>query len=129
NESTGMDHASHVIDIQQIFGVASSPNPSKARANTRHRGQGQSVSAIVREVKADGRLGERERGERFYRAPPFRAGAAQEFETCRYVVEQLANGDSRPATARDLFGRKNLTARDSGCRSFAVGSRGFNLEH
>jgi hypothetical protein len=76
NQSTGVNRTSDVIYIEKIFRVASAPDGAEAGANARDRREHQRTSAIVGEVDANAGLGERERGERLYGAPPLRSSAA-----------------------------------------------------
>ena len=85
-----MNRARDVVDIEQVFGVSTAPDRAESRPDARHRRESESVLSVVRHVNADARLCERQRGQRFDGASPFRSRAAQELEARRHVVEQLA---------------------------------------
>src|SRR5437868_7626197 len=73
NETAGMNRTGHVVDVEQVFGVAAAPNGAETRAHASHWRQHQRISAVVREVKADPRLRESYCSEGFDRAPPLRS--------------------------------------------------------
>ena len=124
-ETAHVDRAAHVLDVEHAVGGAGAPQRADPVAKRARRGQREHRLAVVRGGEPKVTPRERDGRERVEDGAPLRARAAQEFLPGRRVVEELRDGDGRPAPARDIIHRLDVPAGRANGGACTVGGRGL----